>query len=413
MPASAELDYACLDPIVEARAIWIDAGAVPKTPDEIRKLVRAYHAANLNVLFPEVICRGYAVYPSNLLARDPRFAGACDPLPVIIREAHKLGMEVHPWVWVFRAGYTKDRGAILTAHPEWAELGSDGNDLSPNGALWICPAVPAARDLLAALFAELVTCYDIDGVHLDYIRYEVESPVPYGYSDASRALFAKQYGIDPLDIDDIPIHQYEWRKFRERQINTFVQRIALQTRSIKPNVKLSAAVGPIPNDARRELMQNWVNWLDNKWLDFIVPLSYDSDDEHFRRVVMREKAATGTRSIVISGIGSKALRDVQPMVRQIAISREAAAEGQALFAASYFKETQAAPLASGPYAHPSALPFRNPRQNADALCRHADESRSRGDRDLANYLASRARDLAAYASYQEARIGYIRPTPPP
>ena len=120
-PASAELDYARLDPVVEARAIWIDAGAIPKTADGIRKLVRSYHRANLNVLFPEVICRGYAVYPSKLIARDPRFAGACDALPVMIKEAHKLGMEVHPWVWVFRAGYTKDRGAILTAHPEWAD----------------------------------------------------------------------------------------------------------------------------------------------------------------------------------------------------------------------------------------------------------------------------------------------------
>ena len=158
-------------------------------------------------------------------------------LPVMIDEAHRLGMEVHPWVWVFRAGYTKDRGAILTSHPDWAERGKDGKDLSANGGLWISPTNPQARDFLASLYAELARNYDIDGLHLDYIRYEVESPTPYGYCEGSRALFEKQYGIDPLSIDRLSFNQLEWIRFRERQINTFVQRIALQTRLIRPNCK--------------------------------------------------------------------------------------------------------------------------------------------------------------------------------
>ena len=268
-------------PTSRIRAIWVDAGAIPKSEDGIANLVRLYKKANINVLLPEVIARGYTAYPSKLLARDPRFAGAIDPMPILIREAHAAGMEVHPWVWVFRAGYTQDRGAILKAHPDWVELSKYGEDLSANGGFWISPSIPEARDFLIDLFKELVGKYDVDGIHLDYIRYEVQSPSPYGYCQYARDAFKKSCGIDPMDVDRLTSDQYSWDLYRERQINTFVQRVSTELRAIKPRLVISAAVGPNIKDARLNLLQNWANWVDNKWVDFLTP-----DDLHeYGRVI--------------------------------------------------------------------------------------------------------------------------------
>jgi uncharacterized lipoprotein YddW (UPF0748 family) len=133
--ASADTDYVSLDPVVEVRGVWINAGAIPKTARGIRQMVKGYANAHFNVLLPETICRGYAIYPSAVIERDPRFSGAIDPLLVMIDEAHKLGMEVHPWVWVFRVGYSKDKGSILRAHPDWAEIDRNGDALSPQWRL--------------------------------------------------------------------------------------------------------------------------------------------------------------------------------------------------------------------------------------------------------------------------------------
>jgi len=407
------VDYESLDPVVELRGIWLDAGAIPKTQRGIRDLMRIYKRANLNTIFPEVIARGYAVYPTRLLARDPRFLGHPDPLAALVREAHAQGIEVHPWVWVFRAGYTKDRGAILGGHPEWAELGKNGDALSPNGGHWISPANPAARDYLADVFAELVRNYDIDGLHLDYIRYEVEPKVPYGYSLASREAFRRQYGADPLSIEDTPIHRYQWQKFRERLVNTFVQRIALQTRSIKPTVKLSAAVGSDPIPARMELLQNWVNWVDNKWLDFVTPMAYSSDDKHFAGLVNHQIDAVGARALIAPGLGFFAQKTTAQMVRQIGIARERNADGQALFAASYFKDAQVTALAEGPYSRPAAVPFRDAADKGRLLAKRAADLYQTGDPETAAYYAARARKLADYACYQRTPIRYVRPTPPP
>jgi uncharacterized lipoprotein YddW (UPF0748 family) len=408
-------NYGSVDPVAEVRAVWLNASSIPKTSKEIRALVAAYRRANINVIFPEVVCRGYAVYPSRLLARDPRFAGASDILADLIKEAHKRGLEVHAWVWVFRGGYAKDRGAILNAHPDWTEQGADGRDLSPNGGFWISPANSQACEYLASVFRELVTSYDIDGVHLDYVRYEDESKIPFGYSECSKKLFEKQYGIEPPDSTSSPddIHVYEWRKFRERMVNAFVHRIALQTRSLKPRVKISAAVVPDPILARRKYMQNWLHWIDNKWLDFVVPMAYDSDDEHFGRVIANLKSTVNGKSIIVAGIGSNTLKADNQFIRQVAVSRKTGAHGQALFAAAYLCDVHLEALQAIPYKAPAMLPFRNPRRVAEEILHKAAEQVSKVDLWYADYLTQRARDLISYIGYIESSTGYVRPTPPP
>lgn len=409
--ASADdIDYTRINPVVEMRGIWLDAGAIPKTEAGIRALVQQYHQFHLNVIFPEIIARGYTVYKSNLLARDPRFDGAIDPLPIIINEAHKLGMEVHPWVWVFRAGYTKDRGAILTAHPDWAMLGKNGQELSPNGGLWISPAVPAARDFVASLLKELVTKYDIDGLHLDYIRYEVQSPVPYGYENAARNEFCRQYCVDPVDIDRLSPRMYEWNRYRERLINTFVQRIAFQTRAIKPHVLISAAVGSDPTTARVNLLQNWPNWAANKWVDFLTPMAYTANNDSFKDMVQHQLDAVSATTLLAPGIGVHLQKNnVEQTIQQIGLSRQLLTCGQMLFASSHIGEKQEIALMCGPYLSSSPIPFRMPENKSCALAAAA----AKCSGQMADYYRCQAGNLAKYAAYRNSNIPYVVPTQPP
>jgi uncharacterized lipoprotein YddW (UPF0748 family) len=410
--ASADIDYVSLDPIVEARGIWIDAGAIPKTARGIRRMVRNYANAHFNMLLPETICRGYAIYPSAVIERDPRFAGAIDPLQVMIDEAHRLGMEVHPWVWVFRAGYSKDKGSILRAHPGWAELDSTGKDLSPNGGYWISPSNPAARDYLACLYAELAGKYDIDGIHLDYIRYETEEKSSYGFSAESKCVFQKQYGANPTDVQPGTLDQLFWNKFRERQVNTFVQRIALQTRSVRPGIVISAAVGSYPPDARAQLLQNWPNWAANKWADLLTPMSYSTDDARFGRLILRQKEVIGCTALLAEGVAMFMQKDPAQTVAQIGISRQMGALGQIMFSASYCGPAQLDALRRGPYASPAALPFGDLSKACALLSARADVCRSAGRLELADYYATAARSLADYDAYRHRKVPYVVPKLP-
>lgn len=407
------IDYARLNVPVEVRAIWLNANAIPKTADGISILLDSYSKANINLIFPEVIARGYTVYDSKYLPRDPRFRDSPDPLPEIIKQAHARGIEVHPWVWVFRAGYTQDRGGILTAHPEWVELSIDGNELSPGGSLWVSPAVPAARDFIAELLAELVGKYDVDGLHLDYIRYESESTAPYGYSPFSRALFAKQYGLDPAQAQPFTLERYFWNKFRERQINTFVQRIARQTRALKPHVLISAAVDPNIGNARLYRLQNWTHWLDNKWLDFVVPMAYSSRDDYFQRLLQIVSEATAGKSLVVSGIAPYRHEAIEQTIAQIAAARELVPGGQALFPASAIKTDHLSALKAGPYSQAASLPFRETRSKIEALSAYAERLRTQGRYEEADYACRSAALLASFLNYKDSHTAYVRPTPPP
>ncbi len=408
----ASVDYASVDPVAEIRGIWIDAGAIPKTESAIRDIVRGYARANFNVLIPETICRGYAIYPSQVIPRDPRFAGAIDPLPVMIDEAHKLGLEVHAWVWVFRAGYTKDKGAILTAHPDWAEQDKDGEELSPNGGYWISPANGQARDFLAELYAEVVTKYGFDGLHLDYVRYETEEKKPYGYCEASRNLFIKQYGVDPNGIERDSDGYYYWNKFRERLVNTFVQRIYLQTKALRPDVMVSAAVSSYPPDARLHYMQNWPNWAANGWVGVLAPMSYSSDDGHFGRLIFRQKEAIGGTVMLAEGIGLYLQKDMTQTNAQIAISREKCAQGQIIFASSYVDQKHLDALKSGPYTTRVALPFRNVNATKAKFDELAQTARQRGNGDLADYYSCATQAISDYINTKQPKP-YVLPTPPP
>lgn len=408
----ADVDYCTVDPVVEARGIWIDAGAIPKTARGIKEMVRSYARAHYNVLLPETICRGYAIYPSSCIERDPRFAGAIDPLPVMISEAHRLGIEVHPWVWVFRVGYTKDKGAILRSHPDWAELGADGKDLSPNGGYWLSPAVPAAKNFLASLFAELVSKYNVDGLHLDYIRYETEEKGSYGYSQTSREQFTREYGVDPINVKPGTVDQLFWNKFRERQVNTFVQRIALQTRAIRPRAIVSAAVAPYPPDARLQLMQNWPNWVANKWVDYVTPMSYSTDDGYFGRLIFRQKEAVGDETVLAEGLGIMVHKDTAQTIRQIGESRRRGALGQVTFAASYVKNDLLNALACGPYSHPALLPFRGQASANQKLILCSVVAQGHGVGELADYYNSTISRLNDYYTYRATPIPYIPPTAP-
>jgi len=410
--ATAAIDYAKVDPVIEIRGVWVDAGAIPKTEQGIRQMVRDYAAANINVLFPECICRGYTIYPSRLIERDPRFAGAIDPLPVMIDEAHKHGIEVHPWICVFRVGYTKDKGAILRAHPDWAEIGRDGKDLSANGGYWISPCVPAARDFLASLYAELVSKYPVDGIHLDYIRYESDQKCRFGFNPISCELFKKQYGVNPIDIKPGTLDQYFWIKFRERQVNTFVQRIAQQTRALRPSAVISAAVAPYLDEARVSFMQDWPNWAANRWVDFLTPMSYSTDDGHYYRLINREKGEVNKTTLLAPGVGVFMHKDVNQTLKQTASARELGI-GQTMFASSYIHSEQLKALKDGPYFAKAALPFRDPYGKSLELAKHAELLRSQGQNELSDYYSNRAKSLADYAKYLQESSPYVLPTPPP
>ena len=347
---------------VEIRAVWMDRNSIPKTEQGIRDLVRKYSKAGINLIHPEVIFNGYAAYRSSYLPQKDLWNGL-DMLDILIDEAHKKKMEVHPWVWVFRAGYVNDKGGILSRHPDWAMVDKEGHDLT-NDSYWLDPCNPAVRRTLLGAYRELAEKYPIDGIQLDYIRF----PSPdHGYNDDCRDKFKAEYGIDPVDIQPFTKPVIDWHLWRENLLNTFVEDVQREMLWVGRDLQVSAAVASFPDQARLSFLQDWEFWTANRWVDFVAPMDYTADIGDFMDRIHASAEKITHQALLAPGIGLHLQKDAQPMLTQIELARAEPVEGVTLFATAYLDEPRLKALGEGPFKEKAELPFRKPTQSAKKL----------------------------------------------
>ena len=389
---------------VEIRGVWMDRKSIPTTEQGIREMIRSYARAGINLVHPEVIFNGYSSYPSTYLPQKDLYPGV-DMLGILLEEAHRHGIEVHPWVWVFRTGNKDDMGGILARHPEWAMQDSKGGEQSESGSYWLSPSVPAVRRLLLNAYVELVEKYDVDGLQLDYVRY----PTPdQGYEPYARSRFMAAYGVDPVEIQPFTQAAADWHQWREDRIDSFVALVARELRRVRPSLMVTAAVASFPEQARKNHLQNWTHWAANKWVDYLAPMDYTANNLNFALRVSDSRDKLGETTLLAPGIGIYMHKSPQTMLEQIAIAREAPVNGFTIFATAYLKEVHLRLLREGPTAARADLPFRSPADKARLLLEYAEKTPEGSDA-----ARGAARNLESYASYMRREVGYVAPTPPP
>ena len=170
-------------PAVELRGLWITRWGY-KTEADVRRTLAAAAEANFNAVFLQVRGTFDALYPSELepwsalltgeLGQDPGW----DPLAVAVDAARQHGLQVHAYLntcplWRGpEPPSASEPTHAYSAHPDWVLADSDGVPMALNdGYVFADPAHPEVRARVAAVAADIAGRYDIDGIHLDYIRY--------------------------------------------------------------------------------------------------------------------------------------------------------------------------------------------------------------------------------------------------
>lgn len=343
----------------EIRAVWMDRRSIPKTEQGIRDQIKGYDEAGINILLPEVIFNGYSAYKSSYLTQQDLWNGL-DVLSIIIDEAHMRGMEVHPWVWVFRAGNKNDKGGILTQHPNWAVVYEDGGSVSANGSYWLCPSTPGVRVLLMRAFRELAEKYPVDGIHLDYIRFDNQSPSASCYNASCRLRYTCEYGTDPADIEPFTKPVIAWHLWRESLITGFLQEIVSDLEEARPGIRISAAVAPLPDGARLSYLQDWTSWANNNYLYFISPMDYTPDIDIFKKYLYLKNKGLVNYFNLAPGIGLHLIKDPDIAARQVQYARDSGFAGVCLFCGSYIDENVLHTLKENVFQYRSSVPEKYP-----------------------------------------------------
>ncbi len=354
---------------VEGRAIWLDRGSIvdSKTPQGLKKLIAKLDRSGINVIYFESLNAGFPLYPSELIEQTPLIKG-WDPLKVAVDEAHKRGMEIHAWVWCFAVGNTKHNPLIgkTSDYPgpvlEEAKLMSEalqtqsGSIMPPRQTeYWISPASLKGREFLKSVYKEIITGYDVDGLHLDYIRYPFQRPrSQVGYEAVSRQRFHQETGLSVGNGGDFNLKSFvAWKTL---QVNTFVKELSDELRGLKPDLKLSAAVFPMKRTQRiLAIQQDWETWIEKGWIDTLSPMIYTSSPSLFRSTVRRIIDTADQHAIIYPGVAIFRL-DADEMLGHLKAVQESKGLGSTLFAFAHLDDSKQEALHHGPYKTRNAIP---------------------------------------------------------
>lgn len=285
-----------LDPVYKApkrefRGVWMSTiynSVYPKLTSEqwkeyITKQLDEYQKIGINVVLFQVRPEADAFYESEYepwsrfltgeqgKSPDPFF----DPLTFMTEECHKRCMEIHAWINPYRANTNKSKNRLVWHHIYYEKrymFFSYGNQLMFN------PGVPDSREHIVKVVSDIVTRYDIDGVHMDDYFY----PYPiHGLKLPDNETF-KKYGLyKGYELGEID-------RWRRDNVNKLVKQLSDTIKNIKPYVRFGISpFGIYRNKAQDENgsntngLSNYDNlyadtqlWINNGWLDYVIPQLY-------------------------------------------------------------------------------------------------------------------------------------------
>lgn len=332
-------------PKYEIRATWLttlggmdwprnkatNADGIRHQQQELCQILDQLKEANLNTVFMQTRLRGDLIYPSSieifpeaLTGRTGRNPGY-DPLAFAIEECHKRGMELHAWIVTIPAGNNRQvkllgKNSIVRKNKKICK--------QHEGAWYLDPGHPETADYLASIVKEIVSRYDVDGIHFDYIRYP-ENARRFPDKDTHR-----KYGKGK-----------DLKQWRRDNITSIARRLYNEVKQLKPWVKVSSSPIGKFRDTNRYSSYGWnayetvyqdaQGWLKEGIHDALFPMMYFKDN-HFYPFVLDWKENDYGRWVV-PGLGiyflSPREKDwpLDEVSRQLFFIRQTGLAGHAFF----------------------------------------------------------------------------------
>jgi uncharacterized lipoprotein YddW (UPF0748 family) len=244
------------------------------------RILDAAKSAGLNAVLLQVRPESDALYPSSIEPWSRYLTGTqgqspgYDPLAFFISEAKKRGIAVHAWLNPYRAagnaGQPRTANHISKKFPQFA--------YRVGNVLWMDPGAPQVQRQIVAVVRDLLSRYDLAGIHLDDYFY----PYPtgsgaYPFPDEKTYAAYRSTG-GTLDKGD-------WRRNNAHQL---IHAIRDVVRSTKPGALFGVSPFGIytkgtPSDVEagvdqyHQLFSDPLKWMSEGWIDYLAPQLYWAD----------------------------------------------------------------------------------------------------------------------------------------
>ena len=255
----------------------------------LRRHLDALQRCHVNAVFFQVRAEADALYPSDLEPWSRFLSGRqgvppmpyWDPLQWMIDECHTRGMELHAWINPYRAK-TAGTAELSSEHPYFRY---PGQFFSYGKLLLFNPGIPENRAYICKVVADIVSRYDVDGLHMDDYFY----PYPEAGQKIPDEGTFEQYGAGFSSIQD-------WRR---DNVNLLIKDIHETIQGIKPWVKFGVSPFGIYHNRLEtgsattsgggqglpgsntgglqnydDLYADVLQWIGNGWVDYNIPQLY-------------------------------------------------------------------------------------------------------------------------------------------
>ncbi|NUM34565.1 MAG: family 10 glycosylhydrolase [Candidatus Brocadiae bacterium] len=317
-----------LDQGAEWRGFWADAwnkGFLNKS--QIKEMVAIAKQYGYNAILIQARRRGDAIYFPSFPNTEPRMNGLAqdfDALREAIQEARSQGLELHAWVSTFLVApptVPTNPEHVYLKHPEYLNQTREGQTKFEEG-YFLDPGHPEALQWNERVIMDLITHYDIDGLHFDYVRYPQQNA---GYNPISIARYNQEYGLTGKPLANDP----QFSEWRRRQITDWVRYMYVKILERKPLMKVTAATFAGRSDAYTHRLQDWALWMKEGILDANLPMNYSQNLSIFQNRV-KDVLENSYGRHVYMGTGAYLL-PVEDNITQLQYARDSGSFGLVLF----------------------------------------------------------------------------------
>jgi len=292
----------------EFRATWIvdyhwlsPGNTIEQNKALTREILDNHKKANMSSVLWQVRRFGTVYYLSTIEPwgpgvdfQDPGY----DPLAYAVEQAHERGLEFHAWFNTFESRYMYP-GSPSEQHSDWI-CRDQSNIVMPADITWLSPGLQDVRDYLKNVAMEIVNNYDIDGLHLDFVRWNehtnslsswelaqknIQNQLPDGIvtEEQLRELADNASGRYLYDLDHpfsggVPSGFSTWEEWWRWTVTEFVSSLHDSIQAVKPWVRLSPAALGRYNwggwQGYGSVYQDAALWLNQGYIDQIVGMHY-------------------------------------------------------------------------------------------------------------------------------------------
>ena len=300
---------------------------------EAIKLLDLLEDHNFNAVIFQVRPSGDALYKSNHEPWSYFLTGEIgkspypyyDPLEFWVEEAHKRGLELHVWLNPYRAHHSS--GGAVTSE-SMVKKSADHVVRLKNGMYWFDPADKRTQNHVSNVVKDIVSRYDIDGVHFDDYFY------PYASYNGG-ADFPDQKTWNQYKEKGGGLTRADWRR---DNVNYIIERIYKEIKAEKPHVKFGISpfgiwkpgypAGITGSSQYDELYADAKLWLNKGWVDYFSPQLYwpiNSTGQSFPKLLNWWKSENTHNRHLWPGLNTvevKAADRTTEIVNQVKVSNE-------------------------------------------------------------------------------------------